>query len=129
MTTSQYHSDVRAYLASNAGLNVPLKEGPLRSSFDDDVVTVKSSGGQTQPYHNGGSENANQPTVKILVRGHHSAFDQTDQRARDIHDLMKSAQLPGYDGAWVEQAGPIGPMPDGDGRWVFTINIRLLIDE
>jgi len=129
MTTSQYHSDVQSYLDSNAGLSVQLKEGPLRPAFDDDVVTVRSTGGQVQPYHDGGDQTSNQPTVKILVRGHHSAFDATDQRARDIHDLMKSAELSGYDGTWVEQAGPLGPMPDGDGRWIFTVNIRLLIDE
>lgn len=129
MATSAHHKAVRDYLNANAGLSQTIIAGQLRVGMDDDIIACRPTGGETQHYHGGPGEISNQPTVQVIVRGHQSEYDATNQRARTIHDTLKNAEISGYSGLWMDEAVPLNPSVDGDDRHYFTVNITLLIDE
>jgi len=129
MTASAHYKAVYDWLDANTTYS-PLEYGPLRQHFDDKVIAVRETGsGTVEGKFNGGSEHLKMPHVQVLVRETADRYDDGQNLARDIYDDLASADISGY-----ASPRPLEPTPnelgdDADGRWLFSINLELQIDE
>lgn len=131
MPTSAHYKAVQAFLSGNGNVTYDVYAGGLRdgSGVSDAIAATRPAGGTIAYRLDGGAETQNEPIVQILVRGSPDDFDGAHAEAQAIHAELKDADISGYQAAWAEEPGPLTVGRDDDGRPIFSMNVRLLIDE
>lgn len=129
MTASAHYKNVFDWADANTTLS-PLRKGPMRKGFPSEVITFRETGaGTVEGKFNGGSEHLKRPIVQVLVRGKSDQYDAAHKLARDVYDELDSADISGYTSTRPQGPAPNELGPDGDGRYMFSVNIELQIDE
>lgn len=121
---------VRDYLDANLGLSgVSVYAGQWRDGMDDRAITIRETGGTQQRTYGETFGDVNDPTVQVMTRAAEGQRQQAKDDADAVWAAMRYARLTDYELVYTEQPQSLPVGPDDEGRFRFSVNLRLTIQE